>query len=140
MRPRKVIGPMVLIGLGTIFLLNNLGLLDWSIWSSLWRLWPILLIAAGLDMVFGRKTPWASWVIAGLMVITVGGVVLYGGIGDFGGAVFDGDVISQSLSGAISADVQIKSGVARLTLAESTTPCSLRSHNSQHPDWRCGPD
>ena len=43
-----LVGPAILIGLGVVFLLNNLGMLDWGIWNILLRLWPLLLIAIGL--------------------------------------------------------------------------------------------
>ena len=42
------VGPTILIGLGILLLLSNLGMLQWSVWDTAWRLWPILLIAAGL--------------------------------------------------------------------------------------------
>jgi len=45
------VGPVVMIGLGVIFLLNNLGLLRFS---QIFRFWPIALIAAGVYMLFQR--------------------------------------------------------------------------------------
>lgn len=47
------LGAVVLITIGTIFLLNNFGLLPWDIWADLWRLWPLILILVGLQIVFG---------------------------------------------------------------------------------------
>ena len=35
--------PVILIGAGVVFLLNNLGVLTWGVWEMLWRLWPVLL-------------------------------------------------------------------------------------------------
>ncbi len=55
-RRASALGPLFLITVGIVFLLNNLGVLDWSIWQSLVRLWPILLIAAGLDLLIGRRS------------------------------------------------------------------------------------
>jgi ABC-type polysaccharide/polyol phosphate export permease len=55
-------GAILLICLGIIFLLNNLGILPWTIWLSLWRLWPVLLILAGLQAVF-RGSKVADWLI-----------------------------------------------------------------------------
>ncbi|MDD2546876.1 MAG: DUF5668 domain-containing protein [Burkholderiaceae bacterium] len=51
---------IVLVLLGTFFLLNNLGLLDVSLWHLLAVWWPVILIALGLSMFFapgpgGRK-------------------------------------------------------------------------------------
>ena len=44
-------GPVVLIALGLLFLLRNLGLLDFERWM---RYWPVLLIVLGLYMLFNR--------------------------------------------------------------------------------------
>jgi hypothetical protein len=46
---------VILIGLGVVFLLNNPGILNWSVWDVIFRLWPVLLIAAGLDILIGRR-------------------------------------------------------------------------------------
>ncbi len=48
---RLPIGPITLIVLGVVFLLNTLGL--WSLHRIL-RFWPVLLIATGLYLLFGR--------------------------------------------------------------------------------------
>ena len=47
MRPRSIAGPIILIGLGILFLINNIRP-DFSFWQSLWRYWPFLLIAFGV--------------------------------------------------------------------------------------------
>ena len=48
-------GAIVLIGLGVIFLLDNLGIFHWH-WIG--RLWPLILIALGLRIVF--RNQWAG--------------------------------------------------------------------------------
>jgi len=45
-------GAVVLIGLGVIFLLDNLGIFHWH-WLG--RLWPLILIALGLRIVFRNQ-------------------------------------------------------------------------------------
>lgn len=45
------VGPIVMIGLGVIFLLNNLGLLRFS---QIFRFWPVALIALGLYLLLER--------------------------------------------------------------------------------------
>jgi|SRR5579884_338374 len=45
------IGPILLIALGVVFLLNTLGYLAWE---RIVRFWPVLLIAAGLYSLFAR--------------------------------------------------------------------------------------
>ncbi len=47
MRSRSITGPLILVGLGVVFLLNNLGH-DIPFWSYLADYWPFLLIAIGV--------------------------------------------------------------------------------------------
>ncbi|NLG51526.1 MAG: DUF4097 domain-containing protein [Chloroflexi bacterium] len=70
---RSLFWPVVLIGAGVVLLLVNLGLLPaFSFWQ-LWRLWPILLIVTGVDILFARRLP----IIGALLgVAVIAGVVL----------------------------------------------------------------
>ncbi len=47
MRQRSITGPLILIGIGVLFLLNNLGH-DIQFWHYLTEYWPFLLIGLGL--------------------------------------------------------------------------------------------
>ncbi|MCU1262568.1 MAG: hypothetical protein JWO80_5453 [Bryobacterales bacterium] len=47
MRTRSIAGPVVLIAIGVLFLLNNLRP-DFMSWDVLWRYWPFLLIGFGV--------------------------------------------------------------------------------------------
>ncbi len=49
-----IVGPVILIGLGVIFLLSNLGWLDVNLSSTLTRLWPVLLVVAGVALLWRR--------------------------------------------------------------------------------------
>jgi hypothetical protein len=44
-----VFAPIIMITVGAALLLSNLGYLKFA---SVWRLWPIVLIAMGLNIVF----------------------------------------------------------------------------------------
>jgi hypothetical protein len=71
------LGPMLLIFAGCILLLNVLGIVDWGIWWSILRLWPIFLIAAGLELLLGRRSRAGSFLAALLaMLILVGALLL----------------------------------------------------------------
>lgn len=70
--------PIVLVGAGAILLLRNLGMIPAFSWSSLLRLWPLLLIVFGLDILFGRRTPWFGGVIGLLTVGIIIAVLFYG--------------------------------------------------------------
>jgi len=55
-RRHDLVGPILLICLGIIVLLVNLGLLESTIWWTLLRLWPVILIALGIDLLIGRRS------------------------------------------------------------------------------------
>jgi hypothetical protein len=67
--------PIVLIGVGLIFLLNNAGVIQGNPWALIWRLWPVLLIVIGLDILFGRRSAAGSIISAVLALALVGGVI-----------------------------------------------------------------
>jgi hypothetical protein len=70
-----IAGPLILIFLGVVFLLNNLGVTEWTVWDVVLRFWPVLLIAAGLDLVLSRRSTWGS-VVALLIILAVIGLSL----------------------------------------------------------------
>jgi predicted membrane protein len=44
---------IVLIIIGALLLLNEMGIIHWSFWGYIW---PVLIIAVGLRMIVGEKT------------------------------------------------------------------------------------
>lgn len=108
--------PLILITAGVIFLLNNLGLLSWSVWDVLWRFWPVLLIAIGLDILFGRRSVLGAILAFVLIVIILVGTVWYAVAQTpiFTGQALTTDKIVQELAGATSADVRISFGAGSL--------------------------
>jgi len=65
----------VLIGAGVILLLSNLGYLPWQSWNILWRLWPLLLVAIGIDLLIGRRSMVGAIVSGLLILLLIGGAV-----------------------------------------------------------------
>ena len=53
MRPRSIVGPVVLIVLGFVFLLSNLGWIP-RIGQLLITWWPAILIVVGVSMLIER--------------------------------------------------------------------------------------
>jgi hypothetical protein len=45
------VGPIILIALGALFLLNNF---DWFPFHFIWRLWPLILIGVGILLFRNR--------------------------------------------------------------------------------------
>jgi hypothetical protein len=118
-----LVGPAILIGLGIVFLLNNLGILSWTIWETLLRLWPVLLVAAGLDLILGRRSIWGSLLALALTVAVLGGAIWLSGtvIGSVQAA--RSEEIAQPLGEAEQAELTIDPGIGRLHLeAASDSP------------------
>lgn len=65
----SVVGPLILIALGVIFLLSNLGVVSGDVWSLLLRLWPVLLVAWGLDGLLRRQGIALGVFLTGLGVV-----------------------------------------------------------------------
>jgi len=108
----SLIGPAILIICGIVLLLNNLGMTSLNIWDLL-RLWPILLIAAGLDILIGRRSAvGAGGVLIAMLVLLAGGLWLLASWSPAG--ELEGEEISESLGDAKLAEVEIGHGVGRL--------------------------
>jgi len=111
-----LVGAVFLIGLGVVFLLSNLGYLNVNVWQMVLRLWPILLIAIGFDLVIGRRSIWAS--LAGLVVVLaiLAGSLLLFGVRVERGQVLSGSQISQPLGQSDRARISVSPGAGTLEL------------------------
>jgi hypothetical protein len=112
------VGPLILITLGVIFLLSNLGLLNWNVWDLIWRLWPVLLIAIGLDLLFGRRSALGALISLVLVIALIGGAVWYAAtqLPIATGQALTTDRIAQERADATSADVRISFGAGQLRI------------------------
>jgi len=71
---KGIFGGIIFIAIGIVFLLNNFNLLPWSVWSILWRFWPLFLILGGLEMILGDN--WLAKLIVGLITLMIVGYIL----------------------------------------------------------------
>lgn len=67
--------PIVLILVGSVLLLNQLGILSLS-WSHLWSLWPLVLILAGLEILLARSRVGTVGFLALACILTIVGLRL----------------------------------------------------------------
>jgi hypothetical protein len=115
----SVVGPVILIGAGLIFLLNNLGMLPWSVWGTLFLLWPVLLIAIGLDILIGRRSAWGSALLALVLLVLLGGVIWWSmnpGTVTTPATVTTTVTINQPLGSAGKAEVDVGFGTGTLSV------------------------
>ncbi len=111
----NIFGAALLVVVGVILLLNTLGILEWSVWWSLVRLWPVFLIAAGLDLLLGRRSIWGGLLATAFLVAVVVGA-LWLMQSDAAKSGLTTQEIQQPLGGATQAEVAIEPAMALLRL------------------------
>jgi len=114
-----------MIGLGTVFLLSGAGLFGWSEWDVLWRLWPVLLVAVGLEIMIGRRSIWLSLLTVVVIVAILGGVLWLMGVRTAGGESLADEVVNQRLGEITQAKISISPAVGELLLAGLTDSNAL---------------
>ena len=112
----RLFWPIILIGVGSILLLSNLGVITGNPWTIILQLWPVLLIALGLEVLFGGSTGWRAVVSAALGLALVGGILwvliaqpAIPGL-NFGSSNLQTTSISQPLDGVESARAELSFG------------------------------
>jgi hypothetical protein len=106
--------PIILISAGVLLLLSNMGVLPDAAWGRLWQLWPVALIALGIDVLFGRRSAVGAFIGAVLILMLVIGVILivfFGqyvpGLVDMTTPALDSDFITYPTQGVETARVSI---------------------------------
>ena len=119
-RPRRnpiPVLPLLLIAIGVLVLIVNLGVVSWAAVLDLWTLWPLLLIAIGVDLITRGRL--RLFVVAAVLVL---GALAWNGTlrvpGVALGPALPADVhrISHPLAGADRAEVLLSPGVAELII------------------------
>lgn len=111
---------ILLIIVGVLILLGNFGWMSWDVLVRLAYLWPVLLVAIGVDMLTRRRYQLLVWGAA----VVVGALLFAYDVGGVGGRVVWGTpagelrTVSHSLGGARDADVTINPSVGTLRLSD----------------------
>ena len=116
-RYRSLFWPMILIGVGLVWFLANMNVIPNFNPLALLNLWPLLLIALGLDLLFGRKSPLVGLLI-GLGTIGAGVAILLAAPNMTGNTQAITERFTDPLAGATSAVIDINS---------SSQPISIHS-------------
>lgn len=114
-RRHAIVFPLLLILAGVALLLEQVGV--WEIpWSSLWRLWPALLVLLGLDLILGRSRAGVIVLVVLMIGVTAAGL-LYWAPRFEAGVARDTRRLTRPLEGAQNAEFRIEMGVGALNLA-----------------------
>jgi hypothetical protein len=112
--------------IGGLFLLNNLGVLNVD-WTTVWRLWPMILVFWGLSILVGKqRPPWYAVVLMiGLMIFMVVAFATTEWIhGDFDVAAGDSNtqMFEEPMSpGTEHATFRLQSGAGKFIIRDTTT-------------------
>src|SRR5574340_105106 len=107
---------VISLGLGTMFLLANFDIISWSSLSLLLKLWPLLLVAWGLDLIFQGRSP-AFTIIGVLLGVLIVLAVGWYAVSNTPQSRVGTTAASQPLDGATSAYVRISDPVGRLEVS-----------------------
>ncbi len=132
-RRQGIAWPVLLIGAGIFLLLNNFGPRTFVTWTKVVQLWPLILIAFGIDLLFRSRTWWGTAISVLLVLLIVGGAVWWIG---FAGSVPSG--ASHAVEKALAADVQkaeihYKLGAGQLIVGEISDE-DLLSAGTAYPE------
>lgn len=71
-RRRGVAWPVLMIGIGALLLYNYFGPQALISWTQILQLWPVLLIAVGIDVMFRGQSGWESVIGVLLAIVLIG--------------------------------------------------------------------
>ncbi|MHB8112013.1 MAG: LiaI-LiaF-like domain-containing protein [Bellilinea sp.] len=114
---RSFFWPVVLIGIGVVWLLGTLGVIPNANFASLASLWPLILVVIGLDILIGRRSA-IGGVLVGLIAVAL--VVFFLVAGPSLGLATSGTLKTEMLSSEIGTAT-----VADITLNFSSQPVTM---------------
>ncbi len=130
---RSLFWPIVLICIGVIWLLSNLGIIAGANLLALLRLWPLLLIVVGLDLLIGRRSPLVGALIGlGAVVVIVGGVLVGPSLGLVNDMEFQVSTYEVPREAAASAQIDLDLSIAETTIYSLTDSSNLFEVEAGH--------
>jgi hypothetical protein len=118
-------GAILGIAIGVVFLMSNLGYLNLGVWEIIIRLWPLLLIGAGLDVIIGKRSQLASLAGGVVMVGLLMAALWYIGVragGPASGAAVSTFAFERQTAERASLRVDVPAGSLRLRAAPGSQP------------------
>lgn len=104
---------LILVALGVIFLLQNLGVLGWGIWGTLWSFWPVILVLIGLNILLGGRSP---WLMLGITAVVLIGIIAAAVVIERSRSSAVATSFSQPLQGITGTEAKIDFGAGELLI------------------------
>lgn len=113
-RGGSVVGPVLLIGVGVVLLLQQSGVLNWSLWEIAARLWPVLIIAIGVDILIGHRSLLGAAVAVLIVLALLAGGLWLMGAGPAAGTPVQGESYTVPLPDSKAADISLSPDAGKL--------------------------
>lgn len=125
---RSLFWPVVLIGVGVIWLLGAMGVIPNVSWPMLASLWPLILIVIGLDILIGRRSSIGGAVVGLITVAAVAFLLLVGpSLGLATSGTLKTETLSSEIGSATAANITIDLASQPVTMTALTDKTSLLS-------------
>lgn len=131
-------GPLILIFLGGIFLLQNTGYLPPNFWLNLWKLWPLVLVLIGLELLLSHRVPWVALAGVTAVVLVLGAVTMGVGVSPVSNPPLSAPTTTSAqtdLGGANQAAVTVRFGAGELDVGplDQPSPTALARMSYEGP-------
>jgi hypothetical protein len=114
-----IIWGALILFVGVVFLLQVTGVLEWRIWGTLWKFWPVPIVLIGLSILLARRSPW----IMAASTLVILGICLWISILNYvGNLAHDSIHIEQTFTYPVAdverADARIESDTGIIAIAD----------------------
>ncbi len=124
LRREGVAGSSLVMGLGVVFLLGSLGYLELSVVGVLLYVWPLFLVAAGFDLLIGRRS-WLLSFLGAILILVILAGALYGMQVSAQQRFTASESLNLPLEGAQQARISVDLGAGSLRLRAMPEPVAL---------------
>ncbi len=124
---------IILIAIGVIWLLAEANIFNAANLSVLFRFWPLILIAFGVELLLGRNNQRLSFLIIGGTVIVLIALMLIGpSVGLAQTAEVNTATYTEPLDGAEAARVTVSANIAEVRVSPISDPSQLLDANIEY--------
>ncbi|MFN2299364.1 MAG: LiaI-LiaF-like domain-containing protein [Anaerolineales bacterium] len=116
-RGHGIVGPFILIVLGIVLLLQQFDVIHWSLWEIAFRLWPLIIIAVGADILIARRSFLGALVsLAALLGLMAGGLYLMGAGRLAAGETIHSEQVAYPLDDAESGRIELSLDAGKIEI------------------------
>jgi len=114
-----IIWGALILFIGVVILLQVTGVLEWQLWGTLWKFWPVLIVLVGLSILLTRLSAW----IMAVSTLVILGICLWISALQYGPSLaHDLTLVEQSFTypvvGVERVNARIESGAGLIFIAD----------------------